>query len=396
MRRVSGYWQVAGIYACAFGAVALTFPYMNQYLLELGFSGVQIGSMFAAASLLGLLLTLLASALADRSGRHRSILWAALLTEMAALGCLSFAPVLVMVGGGVVVMRAIMQLDMAMRDRLTLHWISEHPAGAYGGLRLWGSLGFALVGIMSGPVAERFGTAWLFAGAGLMLIGVLIFSRVYAARLPVGAADAAEAPAPAFRRIGRLSPVMAVIMATALVSAVGQSGYFGWNYEFIDHGLGGGKSAVGLYASLAALIEAPVMLLADRLLRRHSAALVWGAGLLIWGAGWLLLSLVRTPLQAMVLTIPAGIAQGFVLVAPVVFVGQSSPAHNTAFYLALMGTCGSLGMMVGSSAAGWIYDALGVRVLLRLGGAAVMLAAVVLWTGVLILRRRTWKPRPTA
>ncbi|MBN1963902.1 MAG: MFS transporter [Anaerolineae bacterium] len=391
MRRVPGYWRVAAVYALSFGATALFITHLNQFLLDAGFSGAEVGNMYAVANLGGLLVVPLLSSLADRSGRHRGVLRGALLVESAAMLVtgLAFAPLLIVLN--VVVARSVLRLDVAIRDRLTLHWLSEQGSQAYGGLRLWGSLGFAALALAGGAVAEIVGARALFGVAAVLVLLVAMLARVFAPCLP-----ARETPPKGVPRLrwppGDLSPALLVILLVTALAALAVSATSGWSYTMIEFELGGGKSAVGLYSSLAALVEIPIMLTVDRLLRRRSAATVWVAGMLLWSAGHGLLSLAQAPWQGLVAAVVVGAGQGFTIVTPVVYVGQVSRPTNTAFNLALMGVFSALGMTIASPVMGYLYDSAGIRVVLQAGVVLMLLAAVALVAGAAFLRRQAAQP----
>lgn len=392
--RYSGYWRVSGIYTFAFGMIALVYPYLNQYLLALGFSGVQIGNLYAVANLAGIVLTPVISSAADRSGRHRHLYWLVLAVEVVMLAALGLTRHLLLIGAVVLVLRGIWSLDTTLRERLSLHWLKTYGSESFGSLRLWGSIGFAGLAVLGGPLAEQIDPRWLFLAGGGLLVMVALLTHVYDPHLPVRTVSDPP-PAHAFwRRAAALSPVLWLIMITIFLSAVGQSMYFGWNYTFIENTLGGGKATVGLFAGIAAFVEAPFMLLADRLMRRWGPIRLWGIGIVIWGTGWLLLSTVQTPGQSLIFAATAGIAQAMAIVAPVVFVGQVSQPHNTALNLALIFGLGGVGAMVGSAFSGWLYDTAGVRTVLQAAGGMMAVAVIFLWVGG-IVRRRVIAPQTT-
>lgn len=136
------------------------------------------------------------------------------------------------------------------------------------------------------------------------------------------------------------------------------------------------------------------MIFADRLIKRGNARGIWIIGILLWSAGWLLLSLVQTPAQAMFLAVITGTAQGFVIVAPIVLISKVSPDNHTAVNLALRMIAMSLGVMIGSPLAGWLYDNMGVRVVLRSGAVAAAVSAVVLVVGMQVVQRRIRSASP--
>ncbi len=392
--RPAGYWWVAAVYFCGFGAMALVLPHLNQYLLGVGFSGVQVGNILAASSLVGLVVAPLASRVADRTGLHRRVLRLTLVVEGASLLGLGLRPGLLAVVLGTVGFRSSTGLDLALRDRLSLHWLGEHGSAAYGSLRLWGSVSFAVLALGGGLLAEWSGPELLFVLAALLILAMVGLARVYTQRLPTQAA-ALPGGLPDRRR-GWPSPALVVILLTTFLIYLGLAHYFGWNYNFIEHELGGGKGAVGLFSFLAALFEVPVMLYADGLMRRRGAALALGVGMLVWAVSWVLFSLAGTPAQALLLTLPMGIAQGFALVAPTVYVGQISQPHNMAFNLSLMGVASSLGLMVGSPVAGWLFDNAGMRAMFLVAAGILLLGVAALAVGTRLARQRAVSAQPTA
>lgn len=400
MRRAAGYWQVAAVYALSFGATALFFTHLNQFLLDAGFSGAEIGNMHAVANLGGLFVVPLLSSLADRSGAHRRVLRLALLLEGAAVLAVGLGSAWLLIAVGVVVARSIMRLDVAVRDRLTLHWLNEQGSQAYGSLRLWGSLGFALMALGGGALAEVVGAQRLFMLAALLVLTVILVVRVFPARLPTGERAARGVVRlrallkPSAWRSRLPSPALAVILVTVVLAALAVSATFGWSYALVEYELGGGKSTVGVYSSLAALVEIPLMLAVDRLLRRWGAARVWIIGMLLWSGAFLLLSLAQTPWQGVLVGVLVGVAQGFTIVTPVVYVGQVSRPDNTAFNLALIGVFQALGMTVASPVMGTLYDTAGVRIVVRTGAGLMVLAVLALAGGSLLVRRRSGRSEP--
>ncbi|MBN1963903.1 MAG: MFS transporter [Anaerolineae bacterium] len=394
MRRTPGYTRAALIYACGFGAMALFFPYINQHLLRLGYSGTQIGSLAAIASLTGLVLAPVLSSLADRTGQHRRILMLVVAVEGLALLGLGLTASVVIVGLMVITVRTVLGLDISLRDRMALHWLKEHGSDAYGSLRIWGSLGYAVLVFAGGAVAGSIGAMPLFVvGAALMAV-IIVLARVFAERVPTQEqASFVVTSGTGWRawlhRPPSLSAVMWVILLTSILAAVGQSAMMDWAYTFIEFDLGGGKSGVGLFSGLAALAEMPLMLFADRLMRQRGAAGVWVSGMVLLGLVIMVLSLVQTAWQAVPLALLMGTAQGFRLVAPIVYVGQVSQPHRLALNLTLVTVVTGLSSTVASPLLGYLYDTVGIRPVLQVGAGMLLLAGVVLVVGGYVLRRRT-------
>ena len=378
MRRNWEYWHVAGGFALVFGAVAIVEPYLVQHLLALGYTGTQVGTLMAVVNLVGIVFLPLASSAADRGGHQRRYLMVAGALYAASTLVMGLTPVPLVIGGAVISYRFFSGLGMNLRNRLSLYWLEQRHSQDYGGLRLWGSLGFSAAVFLGGVVAERTGIPFLFViSSGLMLLA-LVLIRPFARQLPT---------APPRSRQGTLPPAMWMILLATGLMAFSRTAYQGWAQDFIDTGLGGGDSAVGAYMALIALLEVPVMFSAHRLIDRRGSNVLWVAGLVLLGGGFALLAVAQSVAGALVGALPIGLAQGMIIVAPVVLTGQVSKPHNVTLNLTLAGVTGSVGTMIGSPIAGALFDRLGPRPLFVIAALGMLLTAGVVAAGNGVIQR---------
>jgi PPP family 3-phenylpropionic acid transporter len=379
MARAGGYRRVASVYAMAFGALALVEPYLIPYLLESGLTGALVGTVNATSSLLRLVSAPLASNLADRTGRHRQITFAVMIGQgiaMIALGLVTGVWFLALVTIAYTVFH---MLGMTLRDRLALGWLEAQHSAAFGSLRLWGSIGFATFAFAGGALAERTGVRLVFVLGGLLILAALVPLRVFPARLPIVEAES---------RQGGIAPAIRLVLLIMFVLSLALSFFFGWNVDFVKNTVNGGQQAAGWYSGLTALVEVPLMLYADRLIRRRGSVFTWALGMLLAGIAWVVMSLTQSAGQAVATALLVGTAQGFMWVAPVVIIGELSQPQNVTLNLALFNVANTLAYVVAGPLAGALYDAAGVRWVLRTGGSLAMLAALLLVVGAAVLRAR--------
>lgn len=146
---------LGGYYFCYFAAQAAAGCCMNLYLTRaLGFSGVQLGWFYGLSALVTAAALPAIGQLADRTGRSGWLLTAALtLTVLAADRLRTAASLLaVLLWGGA--WECGRSACVALADRLAM---GICPAGRYGGVRAFGSLGFLVGGLAMGGLVERFG-----------------------------------------------------------------------------------------------------------------------------------------------------------------------------------------------------------------------------------------------
>ena len=173
------YWAAIGIYN----------PFTNVYFVNLGLSGREIGLLSALLPLLTLTVAPALAGLADRRGWRVRILALSLAGMGVALLLLSF-PRSFLVLAPIMVLLALARSPIApVADSLVARMAARHRLN-FGGMRLWGSLGFALVAIASGALWQRAGYSFMFVLAGLAFLPVALCALL----LEEGPPDAGETP----------------------------------------------------------------------------------------------------------------------------------------------------------------------------------------------------------
>jgi PPP family 3-phenylpropionic acid transporter len=132
-------------YFAYYGGVGTLLPFFAPYLRGLGFTGEQIGTVQMIGPLLAVPVALAWATAADRfRAPARALAWA---TAWAFLAVLFLPAARTPVAVGLVLLawsladRAVVPLV----DSLTVEWTVHHPVPSYARIRLFGSLGFAVV-----------------------------------------------------------------------------------------------------------------------------------------------------------------------------------------------------------------------------------------------------------
>jgi PPP family 3-phenylpropionic acid transporter len=192
-------------YFCSLGALGGTVPLLGARLDAAGFDGRQVGVLMA---MLPLGRTLSGPAwgwLADRTGR------AGLLVRLGGVVALCGLAGLLLARRWEFAVLAALVFSVGrapfgpLVDALTLETLraqGRDPRG-YGAVRLWGSLGFLIVGVLAGTLVDAVGLDPLWLGVALSFVTLgLTFSmpdgRERARSAPVGPALRALAGAPGF------------------------------------------------------------------------------------------------------------------------------------------------------------------------------------------------------
>ena len=231
----------------------------------------------------------------------------------------------------------------------------------FGSIRLWGSLGWAIVVFASGWIIEQTGIFSAFVGyalatgAGILLLGVLS-SR----RKPGGN------PLPASRP--NIRPLIADLARNRVFMGLGAALMISWfarlgvgQFEpLFMESLGAGETLIGLASALGAVVELPAMLWADRLILKFGA---WRMLQTTFGLYALMaLGVLLIPKVPMILAsrLLGGLAFSLVTVSLVVFLNKHAPLGQSATMLALYTiTLRNIVTLVTAPVGGQIYDAVG-------------------------------------
>jgi len=364
--------------ACLFylftqAAYGIYLPFINVYFVqERGLGGQQIGLLAAVAPLLTLLVAPVWAIAADAQGsRLRLLRWA-----MAGAGMS-----VVLIGlpaqiGLILLAVAFFTLFQVAIVPLGDGVIASHVAergGAYGRVRLFGSIGFALGGLLLGWLGGRFSLQSIFpAYAVVMLVGLAVTGQLV---------DREPPPPPRKGGWG-----LAVVKDRALlgfllvagVAAVGISAGYYFVYVFLGE-LGAEPSLMGRVSAIGAMAEVPLMLYSGRLIRRYGAPPIFALGMALMGVGWWQYSCLVDPDLAKWVQLLNGAGMGLLWPAGVTFVAQHAPAGRGATAQSLLSAVMfGIAPLLASQGAGWLFDAAGARTVLRGSGGSMAVGLVIL------------------
>jgi PPP family 3-phenylpropionic acid transporter len=253
-------------------------------------------------------------------------------------------------------------------------------ASGFGSIRLWGSLGWAIVVFASGWIIERTGIFSAFVGYGLamgasiLLLGVLgSRKKLHARPLPTTSLNIKPLVVQLLR-----SRVLLGLGAALMVSWFSRLGVGQFEPLFMES-LGAGETIIGLASSLGAVVELPAMLWADQLIKKFGARrllqLTFGLYALM-ALGVLLIPAVATIFVARLI---GGLAFSLVTVSLVVYLNNNAPLGQSATMLALYTiTLRNLVTVITAPIGGQIYDAVGAYWLYVLAFAGSLLSLAIL------------------
>jgi len=275
-------------YFAYYGCVGTFLPYFAPYLRGLGFSGGQIGTVQMIGPLVAVPAAIAWSTAADRLRAPARVL--GMVTAWAFLAVLLLPAMRTPFAVGAVLLaysladRAVVPLV----DSVTVEWAVHHPGTSYARIRLFGSVGFAVLSSTVGLLLT-----WRGDRPGDPLVPAVVVACVGAYALVARHLSAAPAPPhpPRFREmVGLLSH--GSLLALLLVFSVhwGATAPFHLLFGLFVRDLGLPASVTGVGMTVGVAAEVAALLAFPRIAALFSLRSILGASFAVSALRWFLLS----------------------------------------------------------------------------------------------------------
>lgn len=347
-----------------YGSISILFTYFPLYFIEKGLSKFEIGMMMAGGPLVSIFANPFWGYWSDKYHNIRRT-------------------IVIMLTGNLIIIQAVFHLDafallyavmllffffqsplFSQGSSLILNSIEGTPY-KFGSFRMWGSLGWALMAVASGPVVSHYGVSNLWVIYSIMLLLSLSFTI----GMPQGRSSAAvgKFTNKGYGRIFSNKLFLLFVLLGILISVPNSM-----NSTFVSlyiRDLGGKEVLIGWSAFLTAIFEVPVFLLFDRFLKKDTRVMVACLALvsLLFSLRWLLMSAVSEPWQVIVIQ-----ALHCITFGGYYYVGTSLTVHlipaeyrasgQAAFALTWGGISGIMAGFLG----GWLYQTMGAGIMYRI------------------------------
>lgn len=377
--------QLAGLQFLTFAARGLVIPFVNLYLVSVGFSGTQIGILTSLTALVALIFIPMISAYADRTGTHRRLFAACVSgTAAAALGFVTSVSH-VWLGGAALARSTADGANAALLSQLTITWLDQHRRAIYGRLRGAGSFGWAVTTFVSGRLVALGGYPLLFIIAALINFAALPLLHV----LPESTNRVQDRSGQAEPRVPEFFPLMIGIF----LFFVGMNAVSAFAFIYMKQELGATDDLIGMAASVAALSEVLPMILIDYVLHRIHVRHTLVAGIAGMALTWVLMAILVDTTWILPLMIFRGLVYTLQNISITLLVARiSRPANVTTNQALAQVTVPGLAVLLTGSISGWIFDHAGPRVLLVMAALIGLAASVVVFAVGQRIRRNEPSP----
>ena len=372
MLRGSFYQRLSSFYFCYFAFIGAFAPYFALYLKSLGYAAAEIGLLLAVNPVARIFGPNIWGWLSDHYGAR------GLLIRLAAVAAaVVFTAVFFNRGFGWM-FTALLLLNvfwcgiLPPAESATLSLVGSR-VGAYGRVRVWGSVGFVAVVVAAGYALDYLGVGAIAP----IVLSLLVLMAASTFSLPRDRGPSHHADHASIRSIVRRPEVIALLAGFFLMQ-VAQGPYNAfYSIHLVEAGYT--KKAVGWLWSLGVIAEIGLFILLPRLMRAYSLTqiLLFSFGcafvrllMIAWGVGSLPILLAAQLLHA--ITFGAFHSAG-VAMTHQIFRGRNQ-ARGQAIYTSLgYGLGGTLGTLM----AGYSWETLGPGWTFTFAATAALLALIV-------------------
>ncbi len=358
--------RLGAIYFSYFVYVGASGPYLSLYLAWLGRSAAQIGLLLGAMQCARIVAPTLWAHAAARTARPVRTLRLSLLLGLLILSALPFVDSLVLMAAVLFAQAICAGGAMPLVESLTMAAVRSRPA-AYGGIRLWGSVGFICAVTLVGMQLDRFGVGSLIATLVIALMAALGCACTLADES--GAPRASVEP---WHALLRNRAVARLLLACFLMNVAHGPFYAFFSIHLAS--LDFSTTGIGLLWSVGVLAEISVFWLQPRWAGRWSMERVHAFSLACAVVRFALIALCAGSLPALLLAQLLHAATfGTWHVSALAILQRECPEANRGQAQALyMGVSFGAGGMIGSLLSGALWDALGAWTFLGAAGCALM------------------------
>jgi PPP family 3-phenylpropionic acid transporter len=257
-------------------------------------------------------------------------------------------------------------------DTMTVKILTNITKVGFGSVRVWASLGWAIMALAGGLLIEHQGFLSVFIASIITLgVTILILTRIRPYENPGADTEATREPSTHKGLVMIIKkPAILGLTLALMISWMTRDGLYTFEPIYLKQ-LGATESVIGFASTLGATVELAGMFLADRLVRRYGSGIVFSMSFIIYAIGMVLVLLFPSVLIILVFHAIGGIAFSLLTVGMVMYINDNTLPYETATIMALVTvTLHSLMGIISSPLSGIAFDAFGVYwlYLIALGG----------------------------
>jgi len=367
-------------YFIHYAALATLAAFQVLFYQSLGLQGSQIGLLTGIAPLVAMVSAPLWTGTADATHRHKLVLGLTISGSVVVALVIPGLPSFGWLIPFVVLLAFLSAPVIALIDSATMAQLGERR-GRYGRIRLWGTVGWAVMAPIAGWVIDRLGLPWAY---WMYAIGMAV-ALLVAVNIPFHQERAGVSFWHGMRTM-LLNRRWMVFLTMVFISGAGLATMYNYLFIYMES-LGASKTLMGLSLTISTISEVPVLFFGDRLLRRFGTRGLMLMAMGMVGLRLVLYSTTSLPWVILLIQLVHGLTFPAILVAGVAYADQMALPGMRAtaqgmFGSTLMGISAATGGVLG----GILIDQVGPAMMYRIVGL-VLLGSAGIFAG--IFRKRT-------
>ena len=360
LKRLNPAWSGSLYYLFTFLSNGSYAPFIYVYFSELGLNGKQIGILSVLSPILTMLLSPMISSYVDRSHLRVKMLRISLFCVAVLVYLLQFPTTFEEIALFMVFMAIFSSPVMSIAEALIAR-MAQRDQLNYGGMRLWGSFGFAISALGFGAIWQVWGFKPMFIIGSLLYLPVLIL----AGQLQEGPQFVHAQRKPALQML--TDHGLLLLLIATFFASVSNSLAMTYNGVYA-RSLGSGNLLIGMITAFGAFAELPIMFYSDRIafrLKKVNGVLL---AYLLMALAFVGYVLVKNPVWLPLFSAVRGLGYGLWITITIRLVTHRTPAEWAATAQSLLTVC-MFGMapLVAGLFGGWIYDAISPAAVFILG-----------------------------
>lgn len=353
--------------------LAAWYPFYNLYLKDLGFTGTQIGLLAGVYQAMLFFVVPVWGVISDRRG-NRNVLLLTILISMLFIFGFRYVQSYHLMFFYLFAMAFFHHPMGTLSDSLAIHHIHLYERGTFGGMRIWGSLGWAFSSTVMGWYLLSHPSKHIFTAAGgiyVLLLAVTLFIR----------SDRVE---PLQQSRFTLSEVRIIFGEKRILIFLFLLLFYGIAisplYVFINlyfRDIGASNQVVGLAFASQAIAELPLFIYGHRFVRKFGAPRVLAGALIVAIFRMVAYSQISNPTLALLVSLAQGFSFSLFWVAVVDFVHALVPAKWRATAQSLIWAFHlGAGVTIGNVCIGRLSDLMHMQRVMLIGAGFAVLVLV--------------------
>ncbi|SHN09210.1 MFS transporter [Gracilibacillus kekensis] len=358
----------------------LILPFLPLFLSFRGFSPIEIGTILGIAPMVSIIAQPFFGFISDKYKTIKGLLLFLYFAVIAVSFSIFFSTSYIVVFISFLLFHFVMSPAGPLLDSMAIKSLGTKNRGEYGKIRLWGSIGFALTAVASGPVLALIGIENIYIVFWVLIL--LLISLTLFLKDNNHSADPVSLTG--VKEVLSNKNFMLFLFLCFLVMIPHRMN----DTMLVLHleNLGATTFLIGAAWGLAAFSEVPVFyFLTQKIMQFHHLFLLSIVALL-FTLRWLLYGFIESAEWIVLLQISQGLTFGlFWLVALQTAVSFVPNRLRSTGQALLMSTCFGLGGAVGGTTGGTIFDNFGSQTMYQIMAAMTFIAMI----GIFIIYKRT-------